>query len=238
MIRHQSIQNSVRFDSSNYHGLVVGGMYGFSNEAGQFSNDRVYSFGAKYSAGPVALAAAFEEIDRSAGAANINNSGAVTNGDSDAVITGGREQIWGAGGKYSFGPSSIGFVWTHSATNDVTSVFQGSGLTPLVGNNLRFDNFEINGRYALTPALSLGASYTFTDGHFDTAKTNLSPKWHEAIVQADYSLSKRTDVYLESLYQTVTGGGGVAAFNASIFNVTPSANNHQLLLVMGIRHQF
>ncbi len=129
-------------------------------------------------------------------------------------------------------------MWTHSATNDVTSVFQGSGLTPLVGNNLRFDNFEINGRYALTPALSLGASYTFTDGHFDTAKTNLSPKWHEAIVQADYSLSKRTDVYLESLYQTVTGGGGVAAFNASIFNVTPSANNHQLLLVMGIRHQF
>jgi general bacterial porin, GBP family len=238
MIRHQSIQNSIRFDSLNYRGLQIGGMYGFSNEAGEFSNDRVYSFGAKYAAGPLSLAAAFEQIDRSAGAANVNTSGAVTNGDSDAVITGGRAQIWGAGAKYSLGRSSVGFVWTHSATDDVTSVFQGGSLAPLVGNTLRFDNFEINGRYVLTPRLSLGASYTFTDGYFESTDKKLSPKWHEAIVQADYAFSKRTDVYLESLYQTVTGGAGVAVLNASIFNVTPSANNHQLLMVIGMRHQF
>jgi general bacterial porin, GBP family len=239
MIRHTSIQNSVRFDSVNYRGLAVGAMYGFSNEAGEFSNNRAYSFGAKYANGPVSLAAAFEQFDRSATpAAELNPNGAVTTADGDAVITGGRGQIWGVGGKYSFGPSSIGFVWTHSATNDVTSVWQGGSLEPLVGNALRFDNFEINGRYLVTSALSLSAAYTLTDGHFDSASAHLSPKWHEAIAQADYSFSRRTDVYLESLYQVVTGGGGISVFNASIFNVPASANNRQLLLVVGLRHRF
>jgi GBP family porin len=239
MIRHTSIQNSVRFDSLNYRGLAVGGMYGFSNQAGQFSNNRAYSFGARYANGPVSLVVAFEQIDRSATpAADLNASGAVTTADGDAVITGGREQIWGVGGKYSFGASSVGFVWTHSSTNNVTSVWQGGSLAPLIGNNLRFDNFEINGRYFVTHALSLAAAYTLTEGHFDSAAANLSPTWHEAIAQADYSFSRSTDVYLESLYQVVTGGGGMAVFNASMFNVPASANNRQLLFVMGLRHRF
>jgi GBP family porin len=238
MIRHQSIQNSVRYESPAYKGLVVGTMYGFSNAAGQFANDRAYSAGAKYANGPISLAASFLEIDRSAGAANINPSGAVTNGDNDAVITGGRQQVWGLGGQYAFGAATLGLVWTHSSTNDVTSVFQGGNLVPLVGTRLRFDNFEINGRYLVSRALSLAASYTYTDGRFDSSTSSLGPKWHEAIVQADYQFSRRTDVYVETLYQKVSGGGGNPVFNASIFNVTPSANDRQLLMVVGLRHRF
>jgi hypothetical protein len=49
---------------------------------------------------------------------------------------------------------------------------------------------------------------------------------------------RRTDVYVETLYQKVNGGGGNPVFNASIFNVTPSANDRQLLLVAGVRHRF
>lgn len=237
MIRHQSVNNSIRFDSVNYNGFQAGGMYGFSNEAGQFSNNRAYSLGTRYSNGPVSLAAAFEQVDRSASSADLNTNGAESSDDS--VINGGREQIWGVGGKYSFGASSVGFVWTHSAFNNVTSAYGEGGAFPSGDdNNLRFDNFEINGRYFATHALSLAASYTLTDGHFDSGATHLSPKWHEAIAQADYSFSRRTDVYLESLYQVVTGGGSMALFNASMFNVPPSANNRQLLFVMGMRHQF
>jgi predicted porin len=237
MIRHQSVNNSIRFDSVNYNGFQAGGMYGFSNEAGQFSNNRAYSLGTRYSNGPVSLAAAFEQVDRSASSADLNTNGAESSDDS--VINGGREQIWGVGGKYSFGASSVGFVWTHSAFNNVTSAYGEGGAFPSGDdNNLRFDNFEINGRYFVTHALSLAASYTLTDGHFDSGATHLSPKWHEAIAQADYSFSRRTDVYLESLYQVVTGGGSMALFNASMFNVPPSANNRQLLFVMGMRHHF
>jgi GBP family porin len=129
-------------------------------------------------------------------------------------------------------------VWTHSATRDVNSVWQGGNLVPLAGDALTFDNFEINGRYFVTRALSLAAAYTYTNGRFESSTANLTPKWHEGIVQADYRLSRRTDIYVESLYQTVSGGGGNTAFNASMFNVTPSANNRQLLFVAGMRHSF
>jgi general bacterial porin, GBP family len=238
MIRHQSIQNSVRYESQTYRGLTMGAMYGFSNEAGQFSNDRAYSAGATYSNGPLSAAASFLQINRSVGAANVNTSGAVTNTDSDAVITGGSQQVWGLGGKYNFGPAAIGLVFTHSSTTDVTSVFQGGNLAPLVGSLLRFNNFEVNGQYFLTRALTLSASYTYTDGRFDSKSGNLTPKWNEAVVQADYAFSRNTDLYLESMYQTVSGGGGNPIFNASMFNVTPSADNKQLLMVVGFRHRF
>ncbi len=86
--------------------------------------------------------------------------------------------------------------------------------------------------------LSLGVSYTFTNGGFDSGKSDVSPKWQEGIVQADYRLSRSTDIYVDTLYQTVSGGNGIAAFNAAMFNVPASANNHQLLLVTGLRHVF
>jgi general bacterial porin, GBP family len=238
MIRHQSIQNSVRYESPTFRGLTVGTMYGFSNDAGQFSNNSAYSMGAKYDNGPVSLIASYLQINRSAGASNYNADGAVTTSDGDSTITGGREQIWGLGGKYKFGAADVGLVWTHSSTRDVTSVWQGGNMVPLVGDELTFNNIEVNGRYFVTRALSLAASYTYTDGRFDSATSSVSPKWHEAIVQAYYRLSRRTDFYLESLYQTVSGGNGNTAFNASMFNVTPSANNRQLLFVAGMRHQF
>jgi general bacterial porin, GBP family len=238
MIRHTSMENSVRYISPTYRGFQVGTMYGFSNDAGQFSNNRGIAAAAKYNNGPVSLVASYVEFDRSAGTANYNPNGAVTNSDGDATITGGREQIWGLGAHYKFDRAALGFVWTHSATKDVDSVWQGGSLVPLVGNELRFDNFEVNGRYFVTPAFTLSAAYTYTDGHFDASTSSLSPKWHEAIARADYQLSRRTDLYAESLYQVVTGGEGNAVFNASMFNVTPSANNKQLLLVVGVTHDF
>jgi GBP family porin len=238
MIRHQSLQNSVRYESPTYRGFTAGAMYGFSNAAGEFSNNRAYSMGAKYDNGPISLVASYFQIDRSAGPANYNPDGSITNADGDSTITGGREQIWGVGGSYAFGASTVGLVWTHSETRDVTSVWQGGNLVPLVGDLLRFDNFEVNGRYFITRMLSLGAAYTYTDGRFDSASSSISPKWHEGIVQADYRFSRSTDIYVESLYQVVIGGNGNPVFNASMFNVTPSANNRQLLFVAGLHHVF
>ncbi|WP_322050430.1 porin [Paraburkholderia bannensis] len=238
MIRHTSIRNSVRYVTPTWRGLTLGAMYGFSNESGEFANNRAYSLGARYENGPLAVVASYGETDRSAGTANFNADGAISNSDGDATITGGRERVWGLGTHYTFGHTAVGVVWTHSSTRDVSSVWQGGNLVPLVGDLLSFDNFEINGRYFVTPALSLAASYTYTDGHFEASDSSLNPKWHEAILQADYRFSHHTDVYLESLYQTVSGGGGNTVFNASMFNVTPSANGHQLLLVAGLRHNF
>ncbi|MGF6972888.1 putative porin [Paraburkholderia sp. JPY465] len=37
-----SIRNAVKYSSANYAGLKFGGLYGFSNAAGQFANNRAW----------------------------------------------------------------------------------------------------------------------------------------------------------------------------------------------------
>ncbi|HTJ92253.1 MAG TPA: porin, partial [Pararobbsia sp.] len=165
-------------------------------------------------------------------------SGAASTGDNDALTTGGRVQVYGLGGKYTMGPAQVGLVWTHSSTDNVNGITQGGSIVALNGNNVKFDNFEVNAKYSLTPALSMGAAYTFTSGHFDSAAQSLSPKFNTGVLNLDYSLSKRTDLYAEAVYEHVSGGTGQAAFNAGIFNLTPSANNEQVVATVGMRHRF
>jgi len=54
-----SINNSVKYRSANYSGFEFGGLYGFSNQAGGFANNRTYSAGASYSYGGLLLGAAY-----------------------------------------------------------------------------------------------------------------------------------------------------------------------------------
>ncbi|MEK7891949.1 porin, partial [Burkholderia contaminans] len=52
------------------------------------------------------------------------------------------------------------------------------------------------------------------------------------------ALSKRTDAYLEGVYQSVSGGNGNPAFNATVWTLTPSANSNQVVVALGLRHKF
>jgi hypothetical protein len=72
---------------------------------------------------------------------------------------------------------------------------------PLNGRHSQF-----NAKYALTPALSLGATDTYNTGHVDGNTTYGSdPKRNQINLQTVYSLSKCTEIYLEGMYQHVTG---------------------------------
>jgi GBP family porin len=53
------VNNSVKYQSANYGGVTFGGLYGFSNQAGGFANNRAYSAGAQYANGPFKIAAAY-----------------------------------------------------------------------------------------------------------------------------------------------------------------------------------
>jgi general bacterial porin, GBP family len=109
----------------------------------------------------------------------------------------------------------------------------------VVGTNLHMDNYEVNGRYALTPALSLTAAYTFTDGKVSGSNGSGDPKWQTASLQGDYSLSKRTDVYLEGVYQHASGElGNFGANVASINTLSPSSTANQTVVAVGMRHRF
>ncbi len=84
-----------------------------------------------------------------------NNKGAVQDGPfgglAGLAIPSESQRTWGVGGSYEFGPATVGLVYTQSryqfAMGDAS---------------IRFNNYEVNTRYNLTPALALGAAYTYT----------------------------------------------------------------------------
>ncbi|WP_206997666.1 porin [Trinickia mobilis] len=233
------INNSVKFSSTSFGGLKVGAMYAFSGAAGGFGNGSAYSGGASYSYGPLDFAAAYLQINgtRVAGSAG----GATSTSDFDAESLGGRQQIYGAGVKYRIGESSIGLLWTHSSINNPTGIIQGASsyvVLPSGSSNLKFDNFDISGRYLVRPNLSLAAYYSYTIGELSSATHGARPHWNQVMGQVDYLFSKRTDVYFEGLYQTVGGGNGLSVFNAEVGVLPPSATGSQLVVGAGIRHRF
>lgn len=106
------------------------------------------------------------------------------------------------------------------------------GITGL-GGTARFSNYEVNGRYALTPALSLAGSYTYTQGRLAGDK----PTWHQFNLQADYALSKRTDVYLQGEFQKVNNDGLDLGANINGLGAA-SSTNKQIAVTAGMRHRF
>jgi hypothetical protein len=71
------VNNAVKFASTSYEGLRFGALYGFSNEAGGFDDNRLYSFGAAYDAGPLSLGAGYLQANNG-GSSNNNTNGALT----------------------------------------------------------------------------------------------------------------------------------------------------------------
>jgi GBP family porin len=87
----------------------------------------------------------------------------------------------------------------------------------------------------MTPALTVIGSYTFTDGSSSIAGES-SPKWNQVNLLLDYSLTRRTDVYVEGQFQNVSGGGTV--FTADINGLSPSATSRQVAVTAGLRTRF
>jgi len=233
------MNNAVKYTSNNYAGLKFGGLYAFSNST-DFAINRAYSVGASYAFGPLNFATGYLQINGSTGttamypgAVDINESAA--NGTGGFVLGADVQRTAGAGLNYTFGPAVVGFVYTHSQYQGTTSFSQSNGNN---SGTMRFDNFELNGKYALTPALGLGIAYTFTDGHVGNGSNTpygSDPKWHQVNLQTVYSFSKRTDVYAEAMYQHVIGHNYVAFVNTS-GGAASTAN--QVVATIGLRTRF
>jgi len=238
-----SINNAVKYESANYGGFHFGGLYGFSNAAGQFANGRAWSFGAGYAAGPLTVAAAYDQTNTNLNAANGGAAGTATVGNfASQQFAGDVKRTFGVGANYAFGPGTVGVLWTHTRVQNSNASLTGFHVA---GLNARFDNIEVNGTYSLTPALALIGDYTYTYGKTTGAGTTSSdPKWHSAVLAADYSLSKRSDVYLAAAYQHASGdvynnGTTVVENTASIAGLLPaSTTQSQVAVTVGMRHRF
>ncbi|MDE1180160.1 porin [Paraburkholderia sp.] len=236
------INNAVKYVSPTIRGVTVETMYAMSNKAGGFSNNRAYGFSASYAQGPLNLAAGYLQMNNPGGGTLGTNtsSGAVSETDGSANFIAQRQRVWGVGGNYSFGPATVGLVWSHTQIDDMSSVIAlGLGSYMPLGGTLRLDNYELNAKYAITPAWTVSGAYTFTDGAYSNGSTNASPVWNSVMLQTDYALSKRTDVYLESVYQHVHGApAGSVLGDAMVNTLSPSSTGSQLAVAVGLRHQF
>ena len=122
-------------------------------------------------------------------------------------------------------------------------VFTQSRINDSSGNSLRFNNIEGNLRYNLTPALGIGAMYTYTNVNgsntvLDAGGSN-SAHWHQFALQGDYALSKRTDVYLEGVGMLGAGQNAVGLTQVGFKgNNDISSSKNQGIVTTGIRHRF
>jgi len=229
------INNSVKYLSPDFAGFKLGALYGFSNQAGGFANNRAYSFGLSYLWGPLNFGAGFLQLNGSAPTpGQINANGAVTDTLGSTVANGvplgalaSRQQTWGGGVNYAFGPAVVGLVYTQT---NLTQLFQ-------TGFSTHFQNFEGNVRYALTPVIELSAAYTYSRAGGNTGGG--TPHWNQVNAMADYRLSRRTDVYLQAGWQDISASSSSPLGVAWINGVSaPSSTTNQVQATVGVRHRF
>jgi predicted porin len=233
------INDSVKYASPVVHGVTFETMYSFSNKAGQFANNRSYGFGLSYAQGPLNLAAGYLQLNNAG-----NGSGAVTTSDTSGNFIAERQRVWSLGGNYTFGPATVGLLWSHTQIDNVAGVFSfgtGSYLganedsAGTLGGSLRLDNYGVNAKYELMPAWTVSGAYTYTHGAYDGS----SPAWNTAMLQTAYSISKRTDFYLEGVYQNVHGAPADSVLSHAMINTfSPSSTGTQVAVTVGVRYAF
>ncbi|AJG21733.1 Outer membrane protein (porin) [Cupriavidus basilensis] len=228
--------NTVKYASPPLGGLKFGAMYGFSDDV-RISNNRLVSVGGQYTAGGLLLSAAYLQADNP----SATSYGAINNGG-DQNLLGSRLRIFGAGAAYTIGKAALGLAYSNTDVNDPQSSGYVGPIAPAVGkpSSLRFQNIEVNAKYQFGASYWLGAMYSYTRADFNTTSGKQHPTYHSIGLMADYLLSKRTDVYLQGVYQHVGGDatGSVldVAYVAGAANV--SSNRNQLLFRVGVRHFF
>jgi predicted porin len=231
------VNNTVKYTSATFAGFQFGGTYSFSNDT-NFANNRQYSVGAQYVNGGLLVAAAYLQANNPSATA----SGAINNGGDENFVAK-RLQVFGAGVNYTFAAATVGFAYTNTyVTQPLSSGYVGA-ITPAGGatlSSLRFNNFEVNAKYQFTPALYAGAMYDYTRVSFNASNGQSHPAFHLAGLMADYSLSKRTDVYVQGAYQHAAGDrtGSVldVAYVPGAADVSSTTN--QVVARVGIRHKF
>ncbi|AKC71424.1 porin [Pandoraea oxalativorans] len=232
------VSNSIKYTSANYSGFSFGALYGFSNQPNTgggtgFSNNNAFSIGAGYANGPLTAALAYMHLS-SPGTTNAN--GAVSNDYSSATdifytSAVDKHDIAAAGVSYAIQAATVGFVYSYAKVNYVNQ------------SSIRVNTFELNGKYQFTPRLLAGLAFVYSDGSVSgaTALSGISkgtkPRWFQVNAGTTYSFSKRTETYLNGVYQRATGDAVVAAID-NVGGPTGTGAQSQIALIAGVRHKF
>ncbi len=227
------LQNSVKFVSNAYNGFVVGGMYSFSNVAGDFHDGSAWSVGSTYTIGNFSAGGNYTRLNKPQGLAALDPyaqigvttmlgqtvatvdpvTGAKTDLYSSTPFEIDSQSIFGIGASYVFDKLTVSGDFSNTT-------FKG------YGNSSTMRVYEGGLQYQAMVDLALvgGYQYTTFEGHH----------WHEVALATHYSLSKRTDVYAGLDWMRASSG-----VDAVIgYSFTPSSSRNQTAVRLGMRHSF
>jgi predicted porin len=236
------VNNAIKYASANYSGITFGGLYSLGGVAGQFNRNQIFSGGVGYAQGPLTLGVGYFNVKNPNFSFFGNNSQSSTTGSnmSGSQVYSGfasakTQQVIAAGGAYTFGPATVGGTYSNTEFKDLgQTTVAGQPAGSARSGSAKFNNFELNFKYQLTPALLLGAAYDYTKAY-----SIANEKIHQGMLGVDYFLSKRTDLYADGIYQHASGTNSVnSTATAQINGLSPSSTSNQVAAVVGIRHKF
>jgi len=233
------VSNAVKYTSPLWHGLQLEAMYSFGGIAGSTGSGQSYSAALAYARGPVSVAAGYFHANNSPASAGPRDPAAGWNSTADGTFNGpinlGYQTAHSLGiarvaAQYAAGLFTFGLGYSNSQ-------YRRDGASSF-GSNQHYNTGQGFANYQLTTALLLGVGYTYMKSGGDTSAT-----YHQASVGADYSLSKRTDVYLTAAWQHASGQtgdglGGSQPAQASIGSYGYAGTSNQEIVVLGFRHKF
>ncbi|MDR5835126.1 porin [Caballeronia sp. LZ034LL] len=229
------IHNSVKYVSPTVAGFTGEAMYGFSNQAGGFADDRMYSAAGSYKMGPISAALAYMKTN----GGSATTTGAVSS--ATGVFTAQSQQNIDAGLSYAFESKAVvSLAYSHvDVYNPSANAYFGTQPKAGTQNSWKFDNYEINGQYFFKPDFWMAAAYTFTTAQIATTTGHTTPKWNQVSMMLDYDLSKRTSVYVQGAYQHADGNTGLAFDDADILgSAEPSTSANQMVYRVALLHRF
>jgi predicted porin len=231
--------NAIKYLSPTYKGFSGEAMYAFSNAAGSFANNRMYSAAGQYKMGGLTAAVGYIKENNPGSASNTG--GAVSG---DTLFMDSSEQHIDAGIAYKFAKATIGFAYSHTDVYDPTAsafLSAGANFQPVGGTwkSWKFDNFDLNGQYYFKPDFWMGASYTFTRATVVSTVGRSLPTWNQVALMLDYDLSKRTSIYVQGTYQHVDSHTGTKLdFAQTPASAGLSSTGNQMVCRVAMTHRF
>lgn len=217
---------SVKYLSNEFSGFKVGALYAFADTAA--SQGHTASFMTSYRNGPFTAALAYTSVNSlkydagskfslptGFGQTLVKTVNPKTGALTTATVDMKRQQVLGLGAAYNIG--------------DVTlrGVITGVQLQAQNGTSMSIRNYDGSVIYHFSKTLRGGVNYIRSN----IGSAGVVNQYNAAL---DYFLSKRTDVYVSTSYENVSGG----LINATLLSAAASSTKSQMVFHLGMRHRF